>query len=64
MEDTFFWLVTKSGKFTVKSLYYTSEPNNGRSFPMCRIWLSWVQPRVSFFAWELEWGNVLTFDQI
>ena len=46
-EDTM--TTTKSGKFTVNSLYNTLHPDNFESFPMREIWFSWVQPRVSFF---------------
>ncbi|KAJ9707026.1 hypothetical protein PVL29_002144 [Vitis rotundifolia] len=45
--------MSKSGKFIVKSLYNVLEPNIGGYFPMSGIWLSWVQPRVGFFAWEV-----------
>ena len=32
--------MTKSGKFTVNSLYNALQPNNFKSFPMREIWLS------------------------
>ena len=52
VNDTLLWSTTKSGKFTIKSLHNVLELDVSRSFPISGIWLSWVQPRVSFFAWE------------
>ena len=52
VKDTLLWSTTKSCKFTIKSLYNVLELDVSRSFPISGIWLSWVQPRVSFFAWE------------
>ena len=56
--------MTKSGKFIVKSPYNILELDNYGSFLMSGIWLSWIQPRVSVFAWEAVWGKVLTLDQV
>ena len=59
-EDRVRWSVSKDGKFSVKSLYKVLEPNSSMCFPMKTIWNSWVQPKMSFFAWEASWGKVLT----
>ena len=40
------------------------EPVSTGCFPMKIIWNSSVQPKVSFFAWEVSWGKVLTLDQV
>ena len=52
VEDVVFWTETKSGKFSVKSLYNALEPCSPSLFPSNCIWNVWVQPKVSFFAWE------------
>ncbi|KAJ9678729.1 hypothetical protein PVL29_020805 [Vitis rotundifolia] len=31
--------------------------------PLC-IWNGWVQPKISFFAWEAAWGKTLTLDLV
>ena len=33
-------------------------------FPSRCIWNVWVQPKISFFAWEAMWGKALTLDLI
>ncbi|KAL6326720.1 hypothetical protein AAG906_010894 [Vitis piasezkii] len=43
---------TKSGKFSVKSLYKALESGFLDPFPMKIIWNSWVQPKVGFFVRE------------
>ena len=64
VEDMVFWTETKSGKFLVKSLYYALESGKPSLFPSSCIWNMWVQPKISFFAWEATWGKVLTLDLI
>ena len=64
VKDTLLWSTTKSGKFTIKSLYNVLELDLGGSFPMSGIWILWVQPKVNFFAWESVWGKVLTLDHV
>ncbi|RVW89825.1 hypothetical protein CK203_034486 [Vitis vinifera] len=34
------------------------------SFPSSCIWKVWVQPKISFFAWEAAWGKALTLDLV
>ena len=63
-EDRVLWTQMKSGKFTVKFLYKALELDSLVYFPMKIIWNSYVQPKISFFAWEASWGKVLTLDQI
>ena len=55
---------TKSGKFLVKSLYLALEAGCPSLFPSSCIWNVWVQPKISFFAWEATWGKALTPDLI
>ena len=38
VEDRVFWTKTKSGKFSVKSLYYALEPSKPSLFPSSCIW--------------------------
>ena len=62
VEDMVFWTKTKSGKFSVKSLYNALESGNHSLFPSSCIWN--VQPKVSFFAREATWSKTLTLDLI
>ena len=55
---------TKSGSFSVKSLYSILEGGRIEPFPTSVVWNAWVPPKVSFFAWEATWGKVLTLDQL
>lgn len=63
-EDRLLCTKTKSDKFTIKSLYTAMELGNLVSFPMRIIWNSWVQPRMSFFAWEAKWVKALILNQV
>ena len=52
VEDLVLWTDTKSGKFSVKSLYNALELGDSFSFPSSCIWATLrVQPMISFFAW-------------
>ncbi|RVW12828.1 hypothetical protein CK203_113437 [Vitis vinifera] len=64
VDDMVFWTKTKSGKFLVKSLYLALEAGCPSLFPSSCIWNVWVQPKISFFAWEATWGKALTPDLI
>ena len=64
VEDMVLWTKTKSGKFSVKFLYYAIELGRSSLFPSSCIWNVWVQPKISFFAWEATWGKTLTLDLI
>ncbi|KAJ9691773.1 hypothetical protein PVL29_011080 [Vitis rotundifolia] len=64
MDDRVIWKKTKSGFFTVKSLYSAEELRSVVRFPRKIIWSPYVPPRVGFFAWEASWGKVLTLDQL
>ena len=55
---------TKNGKFSVKYLYNALELGDSSSFPSNCIWNVWVQPEISFFAWEPMWGKSLTLDLV
>ena len=55
---------TKSDKFFVKSLYNALKLGDSSSFPTRSIWNSQVQPKISFFAWEVTWGKALTLDLV
>ena len=64
VEDTVSWTETKSGKFSVKSLYIALEAGGSSLFPSSFIWNANVQPKISFFAWEATWGKALTLDLV
>ena len=50
MKDRVVWKETKSGIFTVKSLYSAVEPGNTVRFPRNIIWSLYVPPKVGFFG--------------
>ena len=64
VEDTVSWTETKSGKFSIKSLYVALEAGGSSLFPSSYIWNVNVQPKISFFAWEAMWGKALTLDMV
>ncbi|KAL6343127.1 hypothetical protein AAG906_019670 [Vitis piasezkii] len=64
VEDRVSWTETKSGKFSVKSLYLAIEAGGSARFPSSLIWNANVQPKISFFAWEATWGKALTLDKM
>nr|CAN70867.1 hypothetical protein VITISV_027610 [Vitis vinifera] len=64
VEDRVSWTETKSGKFSVKSLYLAIEAGGSARFPSSLIWNANVQPKISFFAWEATWGKALTLDKV
>ncbi|RVW43416.1 Transposon TX1 uncharacterized 149 kDa protein [Vitis vinifera] len=64
VEDTVLWTETKSGKFSVKSLFIALEAGGSSLFPSSFIWNVNVQPKISFFAWEATWGKALTLDLV
>ncbi|RVX00840.1 putative ribonuclease H protein [Vitis vinifera] len=63
-EDKMVWTTSRSGVFSVKSLYSTLEPGGSALFPYVGIWRACVPPKVAFFAWEASWGKILTLDQL
>ncbi|RVX07973.1 putative ribonuclease H protein [Vitis vinifera] len=64
VKDMVSWTETKSGKFSVKSLYVALEAGCSSLFPSSYIWNVNVQPKISFFAWEATWGKALTLDMV
>ncbi|RVW35300.1 putative ribonuclease H protein [Vitis vinifera] len=64
VEDRVSWTETKSGKFSVKSLYLAIEAGGSARFPSSLIWNANVQPKISFFAWEATWGKAITLDKL
>ena len=63
-EDDVFWVVRKSGSFSVKSFLSILEEVRVSPFPSSIVWNAWVLPKVCFFAWEATWGKVLILDQL
>ena len=64
VEDMVVWNKSKSSKFSTKSLYRALEVDCPILFPYSCIWNVWVQPKISFFAWEAAWGKALTLDLV
>ncbi|RVW39723.1 LINE-1 reverse transcriptase-like [Vitis vinifera] len=63
-EDRVRWVESKDGVFSVKSLYRVMQPVSSAWFPSKIIWMSYAQPKISFFVWEASWGRVLTLDRL
>ena len=63
-KDKVVWITSKSGAFSVKSLYSILEPRGSSLFSCGNIWRANVPPKVAFFAWEVSWGKVLTLEQL
>ena len=63
-EDKVVWTASKSGTFSVKSLYFILELGGSPLFPCGSIWRANVPPKVAFFAWEASWGKILTLEQL
>ena len=57
VDDMVSWTETKSGKFSVKSLYFALEVGCPSLFPSSCIWNVSVQPKISFFTWEARYGS-------
>ena len=62
--DMVVWTETKSGEFSAKPLNLALEADCPYLFPSSCIWNVWVQPKISFFAWEATWGKALTLDLV
>ena len=52
-EDKVIWLETKSGTFSIKSLYSILERGRLVPFPLGVVWNAWVPPKASFFFFYL-----------
>ena len=63
-EDKMVWTASRSGVFSVKSLYSTLELGGSALFPYVGIWRVYVPPKVAFFTWEASWGKILTLNQL
>ena len=63
-EDKVVWTASRSGVFSVKSLYSILVPGGASLFPCGSIWRANVPPKVAFFAWEASWGKILTMEQL
>ncbi|KAJ9705268.1 hypothetical protein PVL29_003364 [Vitis rotundifolia] len=64
LEDRMLWKETKSGEFSVKSLYGALETRNATLFSWNIMWNLFVSSKGGFFTWEASWGKVLTLDQL
>jgi hypothetical protein len=61
--DTFQWGLTKSGQFSVQSMY-RSLINNGKVFHHKEIWKLKLPLKIKIFMWYLLQGVVLTKDDL
>ena len=56
-KDKVVWTTSRSGDFSVKSLYSILEPRGSALFPYDSIWRAYVPHKVAFFAWEASRGE-------
>ena len=61
-EDKMVWKASKSG--ALYEVYDALEAKGEVTSPSKIIWGSWAPIKVSFFAWEITWGGILTMDQL
>ena len=61
VEDRVIWKKTKSGFFTVKSLYSAEELGSTVRFSRKLIWSPYVSPRVGFFCLGSLMGESFNF---
>ena len=50
--------------FLVKLMYKGLDLSLAIEFPIRLVWNPVVSPKIGFFAWEVSWGKVLTWDQL
>jgi hypothetical protein len=62
--DKIWWMLSKKGKFEVRSFYNTLISNDSLPFPWKSIWRSKAPPRVAFFVWMVALGKILTLDNL
>ena len=53
-EDKVRWVESKSGVFSVKSLYRALQPVSSAFFPSKIIWMSYAQPKISSLRGRLR----------
>ena len=54
----------ESSRSNPSTMLLSRTTDNPSLFPSSCIWSVWVQPKISFFAWEATWGKTLTLDLI
>ena len=62
--DKPWWEETNSGNFSTKAMYKVLEADHSFVFPSANFWGVHAQPKIAFFAWEANWGNFFTLDQL
>ena len=64
MEDRMVWRKSKDKSFSINFFCGVLDGSYVKLFPRKIIWNSRVLTKVSFFAWEVWWGKVMTLDQL
>ena len=62
--DRLVWKGDKNALYFVKANTALLEGSAGRIAPWKLVWNSIVSPKISFFAWEVWWGKILTMEQL
>ena len=63
-KDSLVWSLSKSGVFTVKSCYDKLMGGNVENFLKNLILNNCIPTKISFFAYEVWWGKILTIEQL
>jgi hypothetical protein len=63
-EDKIWWILSRKGKFDVRSYYDTLVRKEASPFPWKSIWRTKAPSRVVFFAWTMVLGQILTIDNL
>jgi hypothetical protein len=64
VEDTHFWRLSASGKYSAKSRYGHLFMGVTRFKPCERIWMSWTPPKYRFFLWLAAHKRCWTADHL
>ena len=62
--DAWWWRLTRSGVFDIRSLYTTLRGSHEVKFPWKIIWGVKAPRRVAYFVWSAAWGKILTCDNL
>ena len=63
-KDRLFWKGNPNGSYSVRANVTLLEDVSESKSPWKPLWNSLVPPKVSFFAWEVWWGKILTKEHL
>ena len=62
--DRLVWKGDKNGLNSIRANATLLEGSTGIIAPWKLVWNSIVLPKISFFAWKVWWGKILTMEQL